>query len=140
MEPPQNRTIYFEEWSSFPLAQLYRWNEDNICQSIWDKSEVLWRTCWGTYLEPWQNEKKSFPFPQLKTKKSKAPWVPSHWMHEISLLKRVCHHFWPGLIPFTKNTLPIWLAHCKKKLKLWRLPKIEDSMEKWSASPFGTPI
>jgi len=25
--------------------------EDNICQSIWDKSEVLWRTCWGTYWE-----------------------------------------------------------------------------------------
>ncbi len=28
----------------------------------------------------------------------------------------------------------------KKKLKLWRLPKIEDSMERWSASPFGPPI
>jgi hypothetical protein len=25
----------------------------------------------------------------------------------------------------------------KIKLKLWRLPKIEDSMERWSASPFG---
>jgi len=35
---------------------------------------------------------------------------------------------------------PIWLAHCKKKFKLWRLPKIEDSMERWSASPFGPPI
>jgi len=33
------------------------------------------------------------------------------------------------------------LAHSKnKKLKLWRLPKIEDSMERWSAFPFGTPI
>ncbi len=31
---------------------------------------------------------------------------------------------------------PIWLAHCKKKFKLWRLPKIKDSMERWSASPF----
>jgi hypothetical protein len=27
----------------------------------------------------------------------------------------------------------------KKKLKLWRLPKIENSMERWSASPFGPP-
>jgi hypothetical protein len=27
----------------------------------------------------------------------------------------------------------------KKKLKLWRLPKIEDCMERWSASPFGPP-
>jgi hypothetical protein len=25
--------------------------EDNICQNIWDKSEVLWRTCWGTHWE-----------------------------------------------------------------------------------------
>jgi hypothetical protein len=25
--------------------------EDNICQSIWHKSEVLWRTCWGTHWE-----------------------------------------------------------------------------------------
>ncbi len=29
---------------------------------------------------------------------------------------------------------PTWLTHCKKKkLKLWRLPKIEDSTESWSA-------
>jgi hypothetical protein len=32
---------------------------------------------------------------------------PSHWLHEISLPKRVPHHFWPGLIPLAKNTLPI---------------------------------
>jgi hypothetical protein len=25
----------------------------------------------------------------------------------ISLPKRVCHHFWPGLISLAKNTLPI---------------------------------
>jgi hypothetical protein len=23
--------------------------EDNICESTWDKSEVLWRTYWGTH-------------------------------------------------------------------------------------------
>ncbi len=28
----------------------------------------------------------------------------------------------------------------KKKLKLYRLPKILDSMERWSASPFGPAI
>jgi hypothetical protein len=28
----------------------------------------------------------------------------------------------------------------KLKLKLWRLPKIEDSMGRWSVSPFGPPI
>jgi len=26
--------------------------ENNICQSIWGKSEVLWRTYWGIYWEP----------------------------------------------------------------------------------------
>ncbi len=34
---------------------------------------------------------------------------------------------------------PIWLAHHKKKLKLWRLPKIKVSMERWNASPFDPP-
>jgi hypothetical protein len=32
------------------------------------------------------------------------------------------------------------LAQYKKKLKLWRLSKIEDSMERCSASPFGQAI
>jgi hypothetical protein len=32
---------------------------------------------------------------------------PSHWLHEISLLKRVPNHFWPGLILRAKNTLHI---------------------------------
>ncbi len=31
---------------------MHRWKENNICQSIWDKSEVLiCRTCWGTHCE-----------------------------------------------------------------------------------------
>jgi hypothetical protein len=28
----------------------------------------------------------------------------------------------------------------KKKVEIWRLPKIENSMERWNASPFGPPI
>jgi hypothetical protein len=32
---------------------------------------------------------------------------PSHWLHEISLPKRVHHHFWPGLVRLAKNTLLI---------------------------------
>jgi hypothetical protein len=35
--------------SSLPLAHLYNWKEDNFCQNIWDKSEVLSRTCWRTH-------------------------------------------------------------------------------------------
>jgi hypothetical protein len=34
---------------------------------------------------------------------------PSHWLHKISLRKRVHHHFWPGLIPLAKSSLPIHL-------------------------------
>ncbi len=33
---------------------------------------------------------------------------------------------------------PIWLAHCKIKIKIWNYggsPNIEDSMERWSVSP-----
>jgi hypothetical protein len=56
-------------------------------------------------------KKKTFPLPQnLKGKKARyleCMLGPSHWLHEFSLSKRVCHHFWPGPIPLAKNTLPI---------------------------------
>ncbi len=48
--------------------------------------------------------------PNLKGKKARhfeCMLGPSHWLHEISLPKRVCHRFWHGLIPLAKNTLPI---------------------------------
>ncbi len=34
------------------IGELHRRGEkeDNNCQSIWDKGEVLWRTCLGTCL------------------------------------------------------------------------------------------
>jgi hypothetical protein len=49
---------------------------------------------------------------------------PSHWLDEISLPKRVCHHFWPELIPIAKNTLPIVpFDHFHWSFKiLWNLP------------------
>jgi hypothetical protein len=50
MKAPQNRTFYIEVLSFSPLAQLCRWKEDNVCQSIWDKSEVLLGTLWGNML------------------------------------------------------------------------------------------
>ncbi len=36
MEAAQNKRFYFEVYCSSPLAQLYSWKEDNICQSIWN--------------------------------------------------------------------------------------------------------
>jgi hypothetical protein len=111
------------ERSVSPMAHLYQWKENNIGQSIWDKSEVLLKTYWGThwelignivrtYWEPGKMEKsiKSSspppppPSPPQKTLKEKkqgtlsACFGPSNWLHEISLPKRVHHHFWPGLI------------------------------------------
>jgi hypothetical protein len=56
--------------------------------------------------------------PKFKRKKSKAPWVHAwafHWLNEISIPKRVRHHFWPGLLTkkhthtIAKNSLP---THC----------------------------
>jgi len=65
-----------------------------------------------THWEAGKYEKISlvFPRPSHKRKKSKAPRVqakPSRWLHEISLPKRLGHHFWPRLTPLAKNTLPI---------------------------------
>jgi hypothetical protein len=45
MEAPYNSRFYLEVQSSCPLAHIYGWKEDNICQSIWDKSEVLGPLC-----------------------------------------------------------------------------------------------
>jgi hypothetical protein len=52
---------------------------------------------------------KIIPLPNLKGKKARhveCMLEPSHWLHEISLPKRVHHHIWPG-VPLAKNTLPI---------------------------------
>ncbi len=134
-----------------PLAQLYWWKEDNICQSIWDKSEVLWRTCSGTHWElgehienlmrthwelkrnidentlgpgeKWKKKPSPLPRQKLKREKSKAPWVyawaknyASHWLHKISLPKRVHHHFWPGLYPVQRTSYLLinWLYLLQK--------------------------
>jgi len=42
--------------------------EDNNCQSIWDKSEVLWRTCLGTDWELESNIVRTHLEPERKMK------------------------------------------------------------------------
>jgi len=42
METPHIRRLYFEVYSSSPLAQLYKWKDETIFQGIWDKSEMVW--------------------------------------------------------------------------------------------------
>jgi hypothetical protein len=39
-----------------------------------------------------------------KTRHLECMLGPSHWLHEISLSKRLHHHFWHGLMPLAKNT------------------------------------
>ncbi len=86
-----------------------------------------------THWEQGENEKKqkknSFPTtPTQNLKGRKARHLecmrgPSNWLHEISLPRRVHHHFWPGLIPLAKNTLPIHLIHNWKQTKHPMKPK-----------------
>ncbi len=47
------------------------------------------------------------PIGNLKGRHLECMLRPFDWLQEISLPKGVRHHFWPGLIPFAKNTLPI---------------------------------
>jgi len=64
----------------------------------------------GTHWELGRNETTPPPLPNLKSKKARhleCMLGPSYWLHEISLPKRVHHHFWPGLLPFAKSTIPI---------------------------------
>jgi hypothetical protein len=81
-----------------------------ILGTHWELKRNIVRTHW----EAGENEKKSLspplpaPPPQnIKGKKERhlecMLW-PSHWLHEISLPKRLCHHFWHGLTPCAKNT------------------------------------
>jgi len=70
------------------------------------KARCDWEHPWGTHWEQRKNEKilllHSPPPPQNLKGKNKALWVqaePSHWLHETSIRKTVCHHFQPSLIP-----------------------------------------
>jgi hypothetical protein len=73
------------------------------------KVRCYWEHPWGAHWKPdgntlgprrdtcWEH-----PTQNPKEKKNKALWVhaePSHWLHEISISKTICHHFLPGLIP-----------------------------------------
>ncbi len=105
---------------------------------------------------------RPFQFPTLPNRKHL--WPLGCMLHlligeaEISFPRLVCHHFSPKLmaktykIHLTYSPLlfmrwgasqvwiffgnePIWLAHYSKKMKLWRLPKIEVSILKHRVPP-----
>jgi hypothetical protein len=84
-----------------------------ILGTHWELERNIVQTHW----EAGKNEKKSLlppppsPKPQnikgKKTRHLECMLGPSHWLHEISLPKRLRHHFWHGRTPFEKNTPPI---------------------------------
>jgi hypothetical protein len=95
------------------------WKIRNMVGTHWElKGNTV-----GTHCELRKNEKKILtpppPPPQTyKENKIETLWLhlgPSHWLHEISLPKRVHHHFWPGLItPCNKHPIPIeWFGTSK---------------------------
>ncbi len=108
MEAPQNR-MFILQYRVPPLWPSYRGGKDDICQSIWDKSEVLLGTFWEHVKElgnsllwtspPTQRWKEGRPLHSLMP--------TSHWLHGNFIHKIGCHYFWPGLIALPKNTLPI---------------------------------
>ncbi len=75
MNSYQIRRFYFGLLSSLPLAHLYRLKEDNSCQSIWDKSEVLLGTFWGTcQVCTWKVFAVTLPQKTKNEKKKKLAW------------------------------------------------------------------
>jgi hypothetical protein len=92
----------------------------------------IWQTVWklnGTILGTWwehiENKEKNKIPPHCvqPQKKQTKPFEPSHWLHEFSIFKMVCHHFQPrlmhphyklgvhiGLVPFYVLICPsLWL-------------------------------
>ncbi len=105
-----NQTIsfYYEVESSSPLAQKYRWKEDNITKAygikvscygehvgeyIRNLGNIMGSSHWElkgntvrTYWEPREKWKKILPTPNLKGKKAKHLGCllgPSHWLQKF---------------------------------------------------------
>jgi len=74
---------------------LQNWGTD------WELEGNIVRTRWeaGKY--------ETAPIKGKKARNLECMLGPSPWLHENSLPKRLGHHFWPGLAPLAKNTLPI---------------------------------
>jgi hypothetical protein len=90
-----------------PSPNLYTWNL-NHDQIVWDKIwgvfENIIRSTLGTWWEQPKNKKTHHPGPQTFKEKNLSSFEPSHWLHEISIFKTICHQFQPGLIP------PLWVG------------------------------
>ncbi len=66
------------------------------------KAYVIKVRCYGEHVEEHIGNLKG-----KKARHLECMLGPSHWGHEISFIKRFCHHFWHGQIPLAKNIVPI---------------------------------
>ncbi len=117
-EAPQNRRFYLR-LPSLWLTYIFERSMYNLCENIWVKGEVLWRTCWEIHWELGENIENSMgtfwelkgnimgirenwkrcsstqlphlPFSQLKRKKCKAPWVHA-WAFQITQATKYRYH------------------------------------------------
>jgi hypothetical protein len=118
-EAPQNGRFY-GKMECLPLWPTYIGEKGRtLGKTCGIKVRCYWEHPWGTHWEHIGNQgkmkKKSFPPETSKEKKAQhleCLLGSSHWLHEICLPKRVHHHFWHGLLPLAKNTLPIELKKC----------------------------
>jgi hypothetical protein len=68
----QNRNKYAS--LRFPLFSLYT-EELNFWQTIWDKTQVLLRTSWGTHLEHFENKGKKQKIPVTPPPQKENNWA-----------------------------------------------------------------
>jgi hypothetical protein len=72
METSQNRSSILKHI----VPPLYRWMEDTIFQGICDKSEVVWKTCWGKHCEIGEHiGNLKFPRPNFPHHCNKRPFI-----------------------------------------------------------------
>jgi hypothetical protein len=92
------KKILWKHAVTLPLAQLYRWEEEDFGQNIWNESKVPSGTpmgnTLGTCYEHRKNEKNPPLAPPCRNLKenNRLVWVqaePFHWLHGTSIPKTV---------------------------------------------------
>jgi hypothetical protein len=137
--------------SCSPLAHLYMWKEDNICQSIWHKVEVLWRTCWGLDWELGEHiGKRMRTYWELKgnivgtrenwKKSSSKPYPPfSTWKEKMQGTLGVCLGLPIGCMKFLflkKFITILGLSYTLHKSNFFLLNSISPSQKIWNYERF----
>jgi hypothetical protein len=105
----QNRHKCATLWPAFSVYVHESWTKPYSTKPYGIELRCYWGHLWephgnmmGTHWEQGKkNPKISLPPPHLKRKKLDPSWLhaePSHWVHETSMSRSVCHRFWPTLM------------------------------------------